>query len=1069
MPVGIRGGSGWVVLLAAGLLLSLAPSARAQEFGRNRVEWQHFDWHVLHTPHYNIHYYPIEQEHVEDAARQAERWNARYGREFQHTLTEVKPIVFYADAPSFYGTNIQVGQLGQGIGGVTEPIHTRLIMPFTGVYKEDDHVLGHEMVHVFQFDVAEGRSGAAAANGGGLAAMGRMPSWIIEGMAEYLSLGREDPLTAMWMRDAALTGHLPTLAQLNSDDPKFFPYRYGEALWAYIGGRWGDRTVTEIYRFALREGPDAAIRRVLGISPQQLGQDWLTAVRSAYLPLVEGRTRPQDSGHLITGKNKPEDMNVGPEVSPDGKYVAFFSARGLFSIDLYLADAQTGKIVKKLASPISNQHIEDISFVYSAGSWSPDAQHFAYAVYAKGKIQLAILNVASGKTTRYIDIKDVGEVANPSWSPDGTQIAISGNKGGISDLYLVTIANGTVKQLTNDRYADIDPTWSPDGSMLAWSTDREQGTDFQQLTYAPLHIALMTVATGAIRLLPGLTDAQQINPQFASDGRSVYYLSNAGGFSDIYRQDLASNTIYQVTHEATGVSGIAALSPALSVARQTGRLVFSVFQNGGYNLYSLEATQAQGTPVVGPTIIAANPTPAITTPALAPAGAPAPAGVLPPAAAVTTSIVVQYLHDPAFGLPAPDVHYASTEYHPSLELDYIGQPTIGVGTTGYGTAIGGGASAYFSDLLGNRTLGVALQANGTVQDIGGEVFYLNTAHRWNWATLAAHIPYLTGFTDVSANADGTYNINQHLIRVFIDQAMVDLQYPFSQTHRFELTGGYTHYGYSAQLYQYLTDPAGNVIGFQQTKDTTNFGGLLNGFHSFSASGALVGDWTTFGFTSPIAGGRYHLEAGPNLGSMSFTNVLADYRQYLWANPFTFAVRAMTFGRWGSGSDDERLSPLFLGYPTLVRGYEASNFGAGECTGSATAAGDCPQFNRLIGSRIAVANAEIRVPLFGVPGYGLLNFPFLPTEIAPFVDAGLAWGPVQGYTTCPPGNAACGLTYQSPRLVFARNSPDRVPVFSTGITARFNVLGYLVAEVYYAYPFQRPYKGAHFGFNISPGW
>ncbi|MGE5290784.1 MAG: hypothetical protein ACM3ML_27045, partial [Micromonosporaceae bacterium] len=83
--------------------------------------------------------------------------------------------------------------------------------------------------------------------------------------------------------------------------------------------------------------------------------------------------------------------------------------------------------------------------------------------------------------------------------------------------------------------------------------------------------------------------------------------------------------------------------------------------------------------------------------------------------------------------------------------------------------------------------------------------------------------------------------------------------------------------------------------------------------------------------------------------------------------------------------------------------------------------------------------------------------------------GLAWGPVQQYTSCPPNNPGCGLVYASPKLVFARNTTDRVPVISTGITARFNVLGYLVAEVYYAYPFQRPGKGAHFGFNISPGW
>jgi Tol biopolymer transport system component len=1040
-----------LLLCAAGLLLG-PQAARAQEFGRNRVAWQNYDWKVMHTPHYNVHFYPIEEEHATDAARMAERWYSRLGRAFQHTLTETKPILLYADAPAFYGNNVTPG-LGQGVGGVTEPIHTRLIMPFTGVYKDDDHVLGHEMVHVYQYDIAEGKSGAQSVNGtgGGLAAMNRLPSWMIEGMAEYLSLGREDPLTALWMRDAALTGHLPTVDQLNSGDPHFFPYRYGEALWAYIGGKWGDRAVTEIYRFSLREGPEAALRRVLGVTPAQLSQEWLTAVRSAYLPLVEGRTRPGDAGHLIIGKNKPEDMNVGPVVSPDGKYVAFFSARSLFSIDLYLADAQTGKIVKKLASPFNNSHIDDISFVASSGSFSPDASEFAYVVYARGKNQLAILDVSSGSTRRYIDVSKVGEITNPAWSPNGGQIAFSGNKGGISDLYVVNVASGAVRQLTNDRYADLHPAWSPDGKSLAWSTDREQGTDFGNLTYAPLHVAVMDMNTRQTRLLPGVTDAQEINPQFSPDGASVYFLSNREGFSDIYRQVLATGEIEQVTRLATGVSGITALSPSISVARQTGRLVFSVFQNGGYNLYYLEAAQAVGT----------------TVPA---APAPSVAGILPPTAATSTSLVVAYLHDPTTGLPpATDARYAVTVYRPSLELDYVGQPTMGVGTTGYGTAIGGGASAYFSDLLGNRTLGVAVQANGTVQDIGGEVFYLNTGHRWNWATLVAHIPYLTGFTDVQPNNDGTFFINQHLIRVFLDQAFLDLQFPFNQTSRFEVTGGYLHQGYSSTLYQYQTDQFGNVLGFSQQKDTLFQGtGLLNGFHMFSTAAELVGDWTFFGFTSPIAGGRYHLEVGPTVGSMNFVSTLLDYRQYAFKNPVTFAVRALTTGRFGSGARDQRMTPLFVGYPTLVRGYEAGNFNPNECT-AVTNSNDCPEFSRLLGSSIAVANAEIRLPLFGIPGYGLLNFPFLPTEIAPFVDGGLAWGPVDNYNACPIANPGCGLNYQSPTLQFVRNTTARVPVFSAGLSARFNVLGYLVAEVYYAYPFQRPLRGAHFGFNISPGW
>ena len=218
-----------------------------------------------------------------------------------------------------------------------------------------------------------------------------------------------------------------------------------------------------------------------------------------------------------------------------------------------------------------------------------------------------------------------------------------------------------------------------------------------------------------------------------------------------------------------------------------------------------------------------------------------------------------------------------------------------------------------------------------------------------------------------------------------------------------------------------------------------------------ASVALVGDYSYFGFASPVAGGRYRFEVAPAFGQINFTTLLGDYRRYYFAQPFTFAVRGLYYGRFGKDSENGRLSPLYLGQETLVRGYDLVNdFQPEDCT--VTADSDCPEFERLIGSRIGVASAEIRFPLFGVREYGLINFPYLPTEIAPFFDAGVAWS-----------------SDDSPRFAFDRRASDRVPVFSTGVSARMNVLGYLVFEAYYAYPFQREGRGAHFGFVLSPGW
>ena len=96
--------------------------------------------------------------------------------------------------------------------------------------------------------------------------------------------------------------------------------------------------------------------------------------------------------------------------------------------------------------------------------------------------------------------------------------------------------------------------------------------------------------------------------------------------------------------------------------------------------------------------------------------------------------------------------------------------------------------------------------------------------------------------------------------------------------------------------------------------------------------------------------------------------------------------------------------------------------------------------------------EFRIPLLGTEQFGLINFGFLPTEISLFLDGGVAW-----------------TSDESPVLEFATKSTKRIPVFSSGIAARFNLFGYLIGQVYYAYPFQRPAAGWQFGFVIAPGW
>jgi Tol biopolymer transport system component len=1025
-------------LVAVAFVAISARPARSEAqgyFGRNKVQYESFKWRINKSEHFDNFFYPAESLLVHDASRLAERWYTRHSETFRHAFDR-KSLIFYADAPDFQQTNVITEQLEEGTGGVTEGLHTRVIMPFTGIYKNNDHVLGHELIHVFQYNIAEGS--------GGLMRLDALPLWLIEGMAEHFSLGRNDALTAMWMRDAVMRDKFPTINQLTTD-PRFFPYRYGQALWGYVGGRWGDRAVVDVYRTSLRLGWDQALIRVLGMNSDSLSKEWAAASKATYLDVAKARTHPDSVGRVIVPLSRSNDYNVSPSISPDGKLVAFFSSRDLFGIDLFLADAQTGKVIKKLASSMSDRHIDAISFINSSGDWSPDGSKFAFVAYANGDNQIAVLDVRGADVERRISLGEVGAVSSVAWSPDGKSLVVAGQKGGAGDLFLLDLQTDKITALTDDRYADLQPTWSPDGKRIAWVSDRAT-TDLTTMKWGELRLAIMDVDTKSIQNVATYGRGRTLNPQFSPDGQSIFFIADQDGIPDVYRLELASGQKSRLTKIATGVSGITSDSPALSVARATGRMAFTVFKDQGFSIRGFEPDQLTGTVE-----------PESTGPALS---------ELPPYA--PNSLVMRYLNDPTDGL-ASGIDFEVIGYKPKFQLDAIGQPSLGASVGGpLGAGVYGGVSAIWGDQLGDRQIFGALQANGTVKDIGGAVQYYNLRDRWNWGAGAMHLayPYVGATVQQSPDASQTL-VSLYVQRLYLDQLALYTQYPFSMTRRFEASLSGTHQGYTQDILKYRY--AGNVL----VEETREAGAKIPGIAYAEPSVAFVGDNSFSAFTSPVAGERYRFGYAPVMGDFTFQTATVDYRRYLFMRPFSLAFRGMHYGRYGHDAEDSRIWPLYLGDENFIRGYGYHSFAPEECLGNQQSS--CPAFDRLFGSRIIVGNAEFRIPVFGTPEFGLINFPIIPLEVSPFFDAGVS------YTGSQDPNFRISRTGGSPTEGCVNPDPtitttsqfivcaDRIPVFSTGVSFRANVLGYVIFEAYLAHPFQRPAKNWVWGFQLAPGW
>ncbi len=1032
-------------IFIAFIMLTFVVTANAQYFGQNKVRYKNEKFKVMETPHFEIYYYLKNEKMVKKFAQDAETWYKMHQEIFRDTFLKKNPIILYNNHPDFQQTTALQGEIGIGTGGVTEAFKNRVIMPMMELGSQTRHVLGHELVHAFQYHLLLEKDSIPLEN------VGQTPLWMVEGMAEYLSVGKKDAFTSMWMRDALLNRDIPSLKDLTNSN-KYFPYRYGQAFWTFVGSLYGDTTIVPLFKATARFGYENGIRYTFGYDDKTLSGLWKNAIEQHYRPMLRpDSSQIRISGAKIIDNKNAGNMNVAPAISPDGKHLAFLSEKDLFGIDLFLADAKTGKIIRKLSSQISNSHIDDFNFLESAGAWSPDSKKFAFSIFSKGRNQLMIINIENGKVLMKEKMDKVEQFGNLTWSPNGKDIAFSGMVEGQSDIFSYNLDTKQVTQITDDEYSDYAPSYSPDGTKIVFSSDRAALQAKNQNAVNPINLTIYDIATKALSNVPVFPGANNLNAQFSGDSKRIFFLSNRDGFRNLYEYNLENSNLKQLTDYFTGISGITEFSPAITVSRNDD-IIYSYYRYQRYTLYNsaysnFKAKDANANDVNFD------------------------AAILPPKENVGVNIVNSNLGNfNRFERTHLD-SLKNIRYRPKFKLDYLANSGgIGVSTSRFGTGMQGGIMGMFSDIVGQNQIVANLAINGEIQDFGGMAAYINQASRINWGGSVSHIPYITGFftrdiTRESPTATPYLVERTNILRTFEDQLQLFAAYPFNKVHRFELGGAVSRYSYRVDRfnnYYQLSDDESQILGYAGSdrekldKDeiTSYLGTPLKSFNIFQTNAYFVGDNSIFGVTAPLDGFRYRVGAEKYFGDYNFVAVTADLRKYFRFKPVTLAVRGYTYMR--IGRDGENLYPLYAGYNYLIRGYEPNSFYNNQSLNSSNF-----DINQLSGSKLAVFNLELRLPFTGPKKLAQIPSGFLFTDLNLFFDAGVAWTE----------DSKVVFKSQPSNLLLPDGQPyERVPALSAGISVRVNVLGAMILEPYYAFPFTRKdIKGGVFGLTFAPGW
>ena len=1053
------------VLAAALLALAIpagGPAAAQSYFGQNQVQYDRFDWQVKETEHFLVYYYPEERQLVVDAARMAERAYARLSRILDHQFREKKPIVLFASRDDF-GQNNVTGDLGEGTGGVTEALRHRMLLNFTGDYRSFEHVLTHELVHAFQYDIfARGKAGA------GLQTLQQYlpPLWFAEGMAEYLSLGPSTSQTNMWMRDAALNGRLPTLEQMTHSPQRWFPYRFGHAFWTYVGQRWGDEVIGQIMQGVPGIGVERAIKRELGMTFDDLSDEWKEALQTQHLPQVASMDRARRFAQpLLTKRRSGGEVFLAPALSPDGKHIAFLSngrfARGEVFIDLWLGDAQTGKRIKRLVKSTMDPDFEELRLLYSQSAFSPDGRFLAFTAQRRGKDVLYLLDVRSRQRLRRYELPVEG-VTGPSFSPDGRRITFSGTKGGVSDIYVVDVDGRNLQQITRDKFGDLQPQWSPDGSRIAFATDRDGPESLALLKFPKLRIAVVDFAKGTFELLPAQVGLN-FNPQWSPDGKSLAFVSDRSGVPNVFLFDFGDREYYQLTNVVGGVSAVTEYSPAISWAQGADRLAFTYFEDGAYTIWSVTNPRAMrkapyrdvappAAIVVAPRAKQTDGSDSLPTASslyrsggAIRAAADLPRGTASPEAAVTIAALLD-----SASLALPDsTKFRDQPYRVRLMPDYVARPTIGYAPDNFGRNVFGGTTLIMSDMLGNHRLALSGELNGRLSEARAFAGYTNVSRRWKWTTGLSQAPYYFLSADSLTPLGGTEYKEDQQVTVFIARQLFGIAaHPMNRFTRIEAGLGVNNIGRRRWFIsrKILDARRATVFGRDSIVDDP----MLN---YIDAQIAYVSDNTLSGYTGPVVGRRYRFQISPVAGSYNWIEYLADYRRYdpVIFNYLTVATRLYTNLSVGR---DELQFPKYIARPDYVRGYDRTNSFYAGCPVVGANTANCSAI-QLLGSRVAVANAELRFPLLRRVELGVLPVALPPVEGVAFYDMGVAWSRNQTlYGSRPDG-------YNS--------MTQRYPVRSWGGGIRVNLFNYALLRWDYAIPLDRPERKGFWTWSLWPGF
>tara|TARA_B100001123_G_scaffold450900_1_gene624853 strand:- start:3639 stop:6770 length:3132 start_codon:yes stop_codon:yes gene_type:complete len=890
-----------VLMYLAGSIANAQDNEFMPYWGKNRVKYDKFDWHIYTTDHFEIYYYPDLEEHLEMIASYAESAYQEVSSKLRHELAFVVPLIVFKTHSEFEQQNIFPGGSPEGVGAFAEPYRNRIVLPIDedpdGLYR----LVTHELTHIFEFDIIPR----------GLISQG-VPLWVDEGLADYMA-GVWRPLDLMQVRDVAVSDNVPSMTQFESYGgfaSGRVVYNLGHAVFEFMEERWGEEGIRR-FLFGLRRssvgGGGDVFQDEFNLSGEEFDDAFKQYLDERFDAFRE-KERPSDYGRNLA----PDPLRskypvlISIEASPTGELIAAAALnRKDRELDIVIISSKTGEIIRNLTEGFD----QDFGFDYIVTlglrfnsvpwmSWSRDGDRLAYFVRKNKYKSLVIQNVVSREIEEIIELNMVDEPESPDFSHDGRTVVFSALDNSIGNIYKIDLNSKNVTKVTDDSLADYGPIFSPDGNYVV-HLKRISGNN---------KLFRVQIDSGeSTQLTFGTHD--EGGAQFI-DNRTLVFASTAsdpskpidsgiardGEIFNIWTLDIENGELKQFTDTATG--NVNPISIASEDTTEPDRIAFITYYKSEYGLYSIPRNN---------------------------------------------DIYSASTND--FGVAAPIIDFQAPLSHTLIrdnakkkgafeKIFLEGRPPLNIGVTSNGDFLGG-TQITFSDVLGDQQFSALAYSVSQYRTLGFS--YTNLSGRLQYAFQGyTQDQFFYGFAPGIAFDPGLGFLSRDdaLAVRSVRGGSAFAIYPLDRFRRFEFSLGVFNYreSFDNQLLQQQSQ------SFQQQQ----FGTQLFRDGTFLPLGInYIQETSVFRQFGPIAGNtiRASYEYAPPLGDtlLSRQTIDIDARYYLRiAETGVLALRGRGFKSWGEFPDF-----YYFGGNSQMRGYDYLQF---------------------LGQKTFFGNAELRFPL-----------------------------------------------------------------------------------------------------------